>query len=37
MYQWLTLVARAYLDPAAALSAACAAQATEKPPSTKMV
>ena len=37
VYQWLTLVARAYLDPAAALSAACAAQATEKPPSTKMV
>jgi Rieske 2Fe-2S family protein len=32
VYQWVTLVARLYLDPAGAL-----AQATEKPPSTKMV
>jgi Rieske 2Fe-2S family protein len=32
VYQWTTLIARAYLDPAAAL-----AQATENPPSTKMV
>jgi len=32
VYQWVTLIARAYLDPVRAL-----AHATEKPPSTKMV
>jgi glycine betaine catabolism A len=32
VYQWVTLVARLYLDPVGAL-----AQATENPPSTKMV
>jgi Rieske 2Fe-2S family protein len=32
VYQWMTLIARSYVDPVAALR-----QATEKPPSTKMV
>ena len=32
VYQWMTLIARCYTDPVGAL-----AQATEKPPSTKMV
>jgi len=41
VYQWVTLVARMYLDPAVALRQAtenpASPQATENPPSTKMV
>jgi phenylpropionate dioxygenase-like ring-hydroxylating dioxygenase large terminal subunit len=41
VYQWMTLIARCYTDPAGALAQATekppSAQPTEKPPSTKMV
>ncbi len=41
VYQWVTLIARLYLDPALALRQAtenpASPQATENPPSTKMV
>ena len=37
VYQWMTLIARCYRDPVVALAQAALGQATEKPPSTKMV